>query len=106
MDDIDISIYDPLGNVSVRANVTHLDKKNVTWEIVRDLALAKGNFIAMFNTQDTFHDYAAYLCWVSLITQNFDKVIGANGLVFLSRRINKFNGAGVLEDRFELVAEK
>ena len=106
MDDIDISIYDPLGNVSVRANITHLDKKNVTWEIIQDLAPAKGNFIVKFDSQDTYHDYAAYLCWVSLITQNFDKVIADNGLVFLSRRINKFDGAGVLEDRYELVAEK
>ena len=106
MDDIDISIFDPLGNPSVRANVTHLDKKNVTWEIIQDLALAKGNFIAMFNTQDTYHDYAAYLCWITLITKNFDKVIGSSGEVFMSRRINKFDGAGVLEDRFELVAEK
>ena len=106
MDDIDISIYDPLGNPSVRANATHLDKKNVTLEIVKDTTVAKGNFIAMFDSQDTYHDYAAYLCWITLITKNFDKVIADNGWVFLSRRIQKFDGAGVLEDRFELVAEK
>ena len=105
-EDIDISFYDPLNNSSVKVNIAHLHKKNVTWEIVQDLAMAKGHFIAMFNSEDTYHDYAAYLCWLTLITKNFDKVIRDNGSVFLSRRINKFDGLGVLEDRFELVAEK